>query len=78
MQDLLYLSKNNARLKTNLVFIIDEKNGALEEQIMPKILSNSHIINRENNPTTALIIKGIPAPLRVIVSKKGTLKVENL
>ncbi len=45
MQDLLYLSKNNPKLKTNLVFIIDEKNGALEEQILPKILINSHIIN---------------------------------
>lgn len=47
MQDLLHLSKNNAKLKTNLVFIINEKNGALEDQILPKILSNSQIISIE-------------------------------
>jgi len=45
MQELLYLSKNDYRLKTNLVFFIDLAKGALEEQIMPKILRNSKIIN---------------------------------
>lgn len=45
MQELLHLSKNSAKLKTHLVFIIDLKNGALEEQIIPKILVNGHIIN---------------------------------
>ncbi|RLI67504.1 MAG: hypothetical protein DRO63_04575 [Candidatus Gerdarchaeota archaeon] len=45
MQELLYLSKNDYRLKTNLVFFINLTNGALEEQILPKILQNSKIIN---------------------------------
>ncbi|MBK5114041.1 MAG: hypothetical protein KGD59_13665 [Candidatus Heimdallarchaeota archaeon] len=45
MQELLHLSRNSAKLKTHLVFVIDLKNGALEEQILPKILANGHIIN---------------------------------
>lgn len=45
MQELLHLSKNSAKLKTHLVFIIDLKNGALEEQIPSKILVHGHIIN---------------------------------
>ncbi len=45
MQELLYLSKNSSKLQTHLVFIIDLKNGALEEQILPKILENGYIIN---------------------------------
>jgi len=45
MQDLIYLSKNNQKLKTNIVFVIDMKHGALEEQVMPKILEYSKIIN---------------------------------
>jgi len=45
MQELLYLSKNSSKLQTHLVFIIDLKNGALEEQILPKILEQGFIIN---------------------------------
>ena len=45
MQELLYLSKNSSKLQTHLVFIIDLKNGALEEQILPKIIENGFIIN---------------------------------
>ncbi len=45
MQDLIYLSKNNQKLTTNIVFVVDMKYGALEEQVMPKILENSKIIN---------------------------------
>ncbi|MHA1125417.1 MAG: hypothetical protein ACTSO7_06640 [Candidatus Heimdallarchaeota archaeon] len=45
MQDLIYLSKNNQKLVTNVVFVVDMKHGALEEQVMPKILENSKIIN---------------------------------
>ena len=45
MQDLIYLSKNNQKLTTNIVFVVDMKNGALEEQVMPKVLENSKITN---------------------------------
>ncbi len=47
MQELLYLSKNSSKLQTHLVFVIDLKNGALEEQILPKILENGNIINAD-------------------------------
>ncbi|MHA1368077.1 MAG: hypothetical protein ACTSP5_16995 [Candidatus Heimdallarchaeota archaeon] len=45
MQDLIYLSKNNQKLTTNIVFVVDMKYGALEDQVMPKVLENSKIIN---------------------------------
>ena len=44
MQELLYLSKNSSKLKTNLVFFIDLINGSLEEQILSKIIPNCKII----------------------------------
>ncbi len=47
MQELLYLSKNSSKLQTHLVFVIDLKNGALEEQILPKILEQGFIINAD-------------------------------
>ena len=45
MQDLIYLSKNNQKLITNIIFVVDMKHGALEEQVMPKVLDNSKIIS---------------------------------
>ena len=45
MQDLIHLSKNNQKLTTNIVFVVDMKYGALEDQVMPKVLENSKIIN---------------------------------
>ena len=47
MQELLYLSKKSSKLQTHLVFVIDLKNGALEEQILPKILEQGVIINAD-------------------------------
>lgn len=44
-QELLHLSKNNAKLKTNLVFLVDTTNSPLEKQILPKILENSKVIS---------------------------------
>ncbi|NHJ05062.1 MAG: hypothetical protein EAX90_09575 [Candidatus Heimdallarchaeota archaeon] len=43
-QELLYLSKNNFKLKTNLVFVINTAEISLENQILPKILANCKII----------------------------------
>ncbi|HUU78024.1 MAG TPA: hypothetical protein VMX55_06725 [candidate division Zixibacteria bacterium] len=43
-QELLYLSKNNFKLKTNLVFVINTAEISLENQILPKILENCKII----------------------------------
>ncbi|NHJ84128.1 MAG: hypothetical protein FK734_01615 [Asgard group archaeon] len=44
MQELLYLSKNSMKLKTNLVFFINTDIAPLEHQILPKIIMNSKII----------------------------------
>jgi hypothetical protein len=44
MQELLYLSKNTHRLKTNIIFAIYTQHGPLEEQILPKILENSLVV----------------------------------
>ncbi|NHJ41319.1 MAG: hypothetical protein FK731_14905 [Asgard group archaeon] len=44
MQELLYLSRNTHRLKTNIVFAIYTQHGPLEEQILPKILQNSLVV----------------------------------
>jgi len=46
MQELLHLSKNSSKLKTNLVFVIDTKHGKAESHILPKILDNSTVIFR--------------------------------
>ena len=43
-QELMYLSKNNQKLKTKLVFIVDITNKTLEEQVLQKILVNCKII----------------------------------
>ncbi len=43
-QEMLYLSKNNDRLKTKLVFIVDTKENTLEDQVLDKILTNCKII----------------------------------
>ncbi|MBN1330999.1 MAG: hypothetical protein JXA54_16120 [Candidatus Heimdallarchaeota archaeon] len=45
MQELLYLSKNSLKLKTNLVFFINTDINPIEQQILPKILMNSKIIS---------------------------------
>ncbi|MFW9923542.1 MAG: hypothetical protein ACFFDW_09695 [Candidatus Thorarchaeota archaeon] len=44
-QELMHLSKNNAKLKTNLVFIVDTTNSPLDKQILPKILEYSKVIS---------------------------------
>ena len=44
MQELLYLSKNTHRLKTNIVIAIYTQHGPLEKQILPKILENSLVV----------------------------------
>ena len=43
-QELMHLSKNNQKLKTNLVFMINTSEKSLKDQIMPKILINCKII----------------------------------
>ena len=43
-QEMLYLSKNNQKLKTKLVFIVDTTNQTLEDQVLAKILTNCKII----------------------------------
>lgn len=43
-QEMLYLSKNNDRLKTKLVFVIDTTVHTLEDQVLNKILTNCKIV----------------------------------
>ncbi len=43
-QEMLYLSKNNDRLKTKLVFVVDTTVNTLEDQVLAKILTNCLII----------------------------------
>lgn len=43
-QEMLYLSKNNDRLKTKLVFVVDTTENTLEDQVLAKILTNCKII----------------------------------
>jgi len=45
MQELLHISKNSSKLKTNLVFFINTNNGPIEQQIMSKIIANSLILS---------------------------------
>lgn len=44
-RELIYLSKNSSKLKTNLVFIVDN-NIPLEKQVLPKILEHCTIIEK--------------------------------
>jgi len=43
-QEMLYLSKNNQKLRTKLVFIVDTTQQTLEDQVLGKILTNCKII----------------------------------
>jgi len=43
-QEMLYLSKNNQKLRTKLVFMVDTTDKTLEDQVLTKILTNCKII----------------------------------
>ena len=43
-QEMLYLSKNNDKLRTKLVFVVDTTEQTLEDQVLAKILTNCNII----------------------------------
>ncbi|MEA2070367.1 MAG: hypothetical protein U9O98_03660 [Asgard group archaeon] len=46
MQELMHVAKNDEKLSMKLIFVVNTKEKSLEEQIMPKILKNAYIIEK--------------------------------